>query len=78
VLNEETADKYVITMGQDVLAVNKADVKSATPPISAMPPMTGLLTLRETRDIVAYLATLDKPIKTKGKKPTPKPYVATK
>lgn len=35
-----------------------ADIASRTPPVSAMPPMTALLTKREMRDVLAYLDTL--------------------
>ncbi len=67
-LSEETADQYVVKVGTEDITVKKTEVQSATDPISAMPPMGGLLTLSETRDIVAYLATLNKPLKNKGKK----------
>jgi quinoprotein glucose dehydrogenase len=78
VLNEETKDQYVVTVGTDVWSVQKADVQAATEPISAMPPMSALLTPREMRDIVAFLATLDKPPKETVKRPEPKPFVVTK
>ncbi len=67
-LSEETADQYVIKVGSDDILVKKADVQSATAPVSAMPPMGSLLTLSETRDIVAYLATLNQASKIKPKK----------
>jgi quinoprotein glucose dehydrogenase len=76
VLNEETKDQYVVTVGTDVWSVQKADVQSVTEPISAMPPMSTLLTLREMRDIVAFLATLDKPPKEAVKRPEPRPFAA--
>ena len=78
VLNEETKDEYVVTVGTDVWSVQKADVQSVTDPISAMPPVAALLTPREMRDIVAFLATLDKPRKEAVKRPEPKPFVVTK
>jgi mono/diheme cytochrome c family protein len=34
------------------------DVAQRTPPISVMPPMLGILTPAEIRDVVAYLTTL--------------------
>jgi quinoprotein glucose dehydrogenase len=36
----------------------KGSIKSATKPVGVMPPMKGLLTIRETRDLVAFLSTL--------------------
>lgn len=38
--------------------VPRADIAAQTPPISIMPPMTGILQPREIRDVVAYLASL--------------------
>jgi quinoprotein glucose dehydrogenase len=78
VLNEDSKERYVVTVGTDVWSVQKADVQSVTEPVSAMPPMSALLTLREMRDIVAFLATLDKAPKDAPKRPEPKPFVATK
>jgi len=77
-LNEETADQFVVTAGTDVWSVKKSDIQSATPAISAMPPMGALLTPAETRDIVAFLATLTKAPKNKSKPPQPKPFQPTK
>lgn len=37
----------------------KTNIKSATKPIGAMPPMKSLLTLREMRDLVAFLSTME-------------------
>ncbi|HEV7479526.1 MAG TPA: hypothetical protein VGO05_04495 [Roseiarcus sp.] len=75
VLSEETKEQYVVTVGTDVWSVQKADVQSATDPVSAMPPMSTLLTPREMRDIVAFLATLNKPPTTAAKRPEAKPFV---
>jgi putative heme-binding domain-containing protein len=36
----------------------KTNIKAATKPIGAMPPMKSLLTIREMRDLVAFLSTL--------------------
>lgn len=47
--------------------VDATQVASRTPPISVMPPMLGILTPAEVRDVVAYLASL-KPKATKAKK----------
>ena len=40
--------------------IARQDIKSMTTPISGMPLMDGLLTLNEVRDLVAWLATLEK------------------
>jgi quinoprotein glucose dehydrogenase len=46
--------------------LNVTDVAQRTPPISVMPPMLGILTPAEIRDVVAYLTTL-KPKASKSK-----------
>ena len=38
--------------------IPRADVAAQTPPVSIMPPMTGILQPREIRDVVAYLSSL--------------------
>ncbi|HEY8961842.1 MAG TPA: hypothetical protein VIM57_06510, partial [Luteolibacter sp.] len=38
--------------------IQRADIKTVTPAVSAMPPMGGILTPAELRDVVAWLATL--------------------
>ncbi len=43
-----------------VTEIKKSDIASQTPPISVMPPMLGILTKHEIRDVVAYLATRKK------------------
>ncbi len=40
------------------VAIAKADIAAQTPPISMMPPMGVILSKRQIRDVVAYLATL--------------------
>lgn len=56
---QETPDKLILRQpdGTEV-AVLLADVAQRTPPISVMPPMHGILTPRQLRDVVAYLGTL--------------------
>jgi quinoprotein glucose dehydrogenase len=46
--------------------INRKDIKSMTPPVSAMPPYDAVLKPVEVRDLVAWLATLD------NSPPTPK------
>jgi quinoprotein glucose dehydrogenase len=53
--------------------VKRSDVESFTPPVSAMPAMEHLLSTREMRDLVAWMATLKKegdPVK----RPEPQPF----
>lgn len=40
--------------------IARADIANMTPPMSVMPPMHGILTKRQLRDVVAYLATQKK------------------
>jgi putative heme-binding domain-containing protein len=58
---EETAESLKVraTDGAEV-AMMKSEIAMQTPPISVMPPMLGILTKREVRDVVAYLASLTK------------------
>lgn len=78
ILNAETAGHYDITVGTDAWRVAKTDVKEATQPVSGMPPMTGLVNIREARDLVAFLASLKAPLQNQPKKPTPKPLDPSK
>jgi quinoprotein glucose dehydrogenase len=57
-------DKKTVTLAQPDGAsrqVPLAEIAQRTPPISTMPPMTAILTPREIRDVVEYLASLTKP-----------------
>lgn len=61
----------------------RASIATQTPPVSVMPPMLGILTPREVRDVVTYLASLktgadkktapakEEPAKTVAKAPAP-------
>ena len=58
-LLNETPDKITLRQhdGVDVSAAT-AEIAGRTPPISVMPPMHGILTPRQIRDVLAYLTTL--------------------
>lgn len=55
----ETAEYIDIATPEKLLRAKRSDVETVTPPVSAMPPMELLLKPEETRDLVAWLATLD-------------------
>ncbi len=55
----ENPDHLDIDAAGKSLRVNRSDIASVTPPASPMPPMGGLLTPGELRDLVAWLASLD-------------------
>jgi quinoprotein glucose dehydrogenase len=69
-LVEETPDHIDISTPEKLLRAKRSDIKAFTPPISAMPPMDLLLQPDELRDLVAWLASLEKETK-KGKAPQP-------
>ena len=55
----ETPDHLDLDAAGKALRITRSDIASVTPPASPMPPMGGLLTPGELRDLVAWLATLD-------------------
>ncbi len=55
----ETPDHLDIDAAGKSLRIARSDIATVTPPASPMPPMAGLLTPGELRDIVAWLASLD-------------------
>lgn len=55
---ESDGELTMLTPDGKTVTVAVGDIASRTPPISAMPPMTYILTPHELRDVVAYLATL--------------------
>ncbi len=55
----ETPEAIVLKSPDGMLSTYpRGNIKSATKPVGVMPPMKQLLTLREMRDIVAFLSTL--------------------
>ena len=55
----ETPEVIVLKSPDGKLTTHlKARIKSATKPVGVMPPMKGLLSIREMRDLVAFLSTL--------------------
>ena len=73
IMLQETKDFIDIDVGESISRVNRTDIKEMTPPLSAMPPMMGLLKPREARDLVEWLTTLKKqtPVKKSPKKVVP-------
>lgn len=58
-LMKEDADKVQMKLPDGtVKEIRKTDIKEQSTPISIMPPMSVILTKRQTRDVVAYLASL--------------------
>lgn len=58
VLQSKTDASVTVLDGTTPIVISTNDLKEISPPLSAMPPMVGLLTPRELRDILAYLQTL--------------------
>ncbi len=59
-LPDDKDGNAVIKFGETTRVIPKADIASKSKPLSAMPPMSALLTKKETRDLVAYLASCKK------------------
>jgi quinoprotein glucose dehydrogenase len=66
-LLKETDKTLTVATPEKTWLIKRADIASFTPPVSAMPPMAGVVKTEELRDMVAWLSTL----KTKTKTPTP-------
>ena len=58
-LLQEKSDFVDVNSSGNLWRINRKDIKSMTPPVSAMPPYDALLKPAEVRDLVAWLATLD-------------------
>lgn len=65
IMTAETKDSIDIDVGDKISRVKRSDIKEISPPLSAMPPMSGFLKPREARDLVAWLASLKKAAKVK-------------
>ncbi len=58
-LDKEDAAQITLRMPDGkTQSIPRAQIATATPPISVMPPMLGILTKPQIRDVVAYLASL--------------------
>ena len=54
-LPDDKDGNAVIKIVEEVKVIAKDQIKERSEPISGMPPMAGLLTRQEMRDILAYL-----------------------
>ncbi|MDB6076887.1 MAG: hypothetical protein JWO82_634, partial [Akkermansiaceae bacterium] len=68
---EQTADHVDVDSSGKTLRVMKSDIESMIEPVSPMPPMGALLSGKEIRDIVAWLATRDQKSPEPKKRPAP-------
>ncbi len=71
-LLQEKPDFIDVDVAGNRWRIARKDVKAMTAPVSGMPALDGVLTLNEVRDLVAWLATLEKGVAT-VKAPEPKP-----
>jgi len=60
ILLEEKKDSYWVQVGTEKKEISKKDVTSSSMAASSMPPMGGLLSKREIRDLVSYLSTMNR------------------
>lgn len=58
VLQKKTAESVTILEGAKSRVISAGDILSMSAPMSAMPPMGGILSPRELRDVLAYLRIL--------------------
>ncbi len=58
-LVEEAADTITVSTPEKTWSIKRSDITAFTPPVSAMPPMAGVVKPAELRDLVAWLATLE-------------------
>lgn len=58
-LVEETAETIVVSTPDKTWAIKRSDIAAFTPPVSAMPPMAGVVKPEELRDLVAWLDSLE-------------------
>ncbi len=71
ILVEDTTDHVDIDSAGKVFRVSRTDVASMTPAISAMPPMATMLSPKEIRDVIAWLAVQKQDNRKKKKRPAP-------
>ena len=71
-LLQEKPDFVDIDVAGNRWRVARKDIKAMTAPVSGMPALDGVLTLNEARDLVAWLATLEKGVAA-TQAPEPKP-----
>jgi quinoprotein glucose dehydrogenase len=59
-LPDDADGNAVISFGEITKVIKKSEIASKSKPLSAMPPMTALMSKKEARDLVAYLASCKK------------------